>query len=199
MAGPGGYGTESISSPDNPAPRLLASGRSGFEVSIIGARRGLRQLGRRPDGPATVSPTPCKRHGALLLPYGRISRRGGRAVWFYQINGFESGPVPLAEMSRLIVKGRIIQETLVREDGGEWVRAESLTSLYPPAPEPWHMVLLDRYVMFGIPVGLALLPWGRVSSTVGILILMPFVVALIRLLVDIARDLKEVRGKPKMG
>jgi hypothetical protein len=61
------------------------------------------------------------------------------------------------------------------------------------------MVLLDRYVVFGIPVGLALLPWGRGSSSVGILILMPFVVALIRLLVDIARDLKEVRGKPKMG
>jgi hypothetical protein len=110
-------------------------------------------------------------------------------VWFYQINGFESGPVPLAELSRLVTKGRITQETLVRAEGGEWVRAESMTSLYPPAPAPWHVVLLDRYAAFGIPIGLALLPWGRVSSSVGILILMPVLVALIRLLVDIARDL----------
>ena len=120
-------------------------------------------------------------------------------MWFYQIKGFESGPVPLAEMSRLIMKGRITRETLVRENGGEWVRAERMTSLYPTVPEPWHMVLLERYAAFGIPVGLVLLPWGRVSASVGILILMPFLAALIRLLVHIARDLKEVRSKLTTG
>jgi hypothetical protein len=120
-------------------------------------------------------------------------------VWFYQLKGFESGPVPLAEMSRLITKGRITRETLVRQDGGEWVCAETMTSLYPAVPEPWHMVVLDRYAAFAIPIGLVLLPWGRVSAAVGILILMPFVVALIRLLVDLARELKKVRGKLTAG
>jgi hypothetical protein len=118
------------------------------------------------------------------------------AGWFYQIQGFESGPVPLTEMSRLILKGRIKPDTLVRPDHGEWVHAEKVTSLYPSptvVPEPWHMILLERFAAFGIPLGVALIPWGRAASFVGLLILAVFAVALIRLLVQLVRELSAIR------
>jgi hypothetical protein len=135
------------------------------------------------------------------LKYVRIWGRGVNAVsavWFYQIQGFELGPVPLTEMSRLILKGRIKPDTLVRQDSGEWVHAEAVTSLYPgPAevPDAWLMILLERFAAFGIPSGVALLPWGRFASLVGLLILAVFAVALIRLLVELARDLRAIRRK----
>jgi hypothetical protein len=101
-------------------------------------------------------------------------------------------------MGRLILKGRIRPDTLVRQECGGWTRAEKVTSLYPKpaAPaEPWHLVLLERFAAFGVPSGMALLPWGRVASLVGMLILAVFAVALSRLLVELARDLKAIRRK----
>jgi hypothetical protein len=120
------------------------------------------------------------------------------AGWQYQIQGFELGPVPLSEMSRLILKGRITPATLVREGGGEWVRAETLAPLYPlPATtaEPWEMVLLGRFAVAGIPLGVALLPWGPVPRAAGSLVLAAFAVALVRLLVGMARDVTAIRSK----
>ena len=37
------------------------------------------------------------------------------AAWFYQLDGFELGPVPTAEIDRLVRKGRILPGTLVRQ------------------------------------------------------------------------------------
>jgi hypothetical protein len=73
-----------------------------------------------------------------------------------------------------------------------------MTSLYPRAPEiaePWYLLLFGRFAAFGIPMGVALLPWGRVAAFAGFLLLSPFLVALIRLLLDISRDVKAIRRK----
>jgi hypothetical protein len=119
------------------------------------------------------------------------------AVWYYQIQGFELGPVPLIEMQRLIHKGRIVPETLVRRDSGDWICAEQAAGLFAEEgrTSPWHTVLLERFAVVGIPLGVALLPWGRLAASVGIVILAPFAVALVRLLLDVARDLRAIRRK----
>jgi hypothetical protein len=129
------------------------------------------------------------------------------AGWYYQIEGFEAGPVPLAEMNRLILKGRITPQTLVRQDSGSWVVAERAKGLFasaeavepgaPPAPEPWHMTLLARFATPGIPAALALLPWGKLAQSLGLLILAVFAAALVRLLVEAGRDLKTLATSQK--
>jgi GYF domain 2 len=115
-------------------------------------------------------------------------------LWYYQVNGFDLGPVPHSELHRLSQKGRIAPKTPVRRDGGDWMDAEQALGLdanEPVArrvmPVPWHIALLDRAAPFGIPLGMALLPWGRVPACVGLVILSPFAVASFRLLIDIAR------------
>ena len=124
------------------------------------------------------------------------------AGWFYRINGFELGPVPPAEIRRLLQKGRIAPDTPARhERGGDWVTVERAVepddASIPHRPglaEPWHILLLERFAIFGIPIGIALsLPWGRLAPSVGVMALTPFAVALIRLLVGIARDLGAIR------
>jgi hypothetical protein len=57
------------------------------------------------------------------------------------------------------------------------------------------MIVLERYAPFGIPLGVALLPWGRVACSVGLLILATFTAGLGRLLVGLARDLQAIRRK----
>jgi hypothetical protein len=48
------------------------------------------------------------------------------------------------------------------------------------APLPWRITLLDRAAPYGIPLGMLLLPWGRVAACVGPVILSPFAVASFR-------------------
>jgi hypothetical protein len=48
------------------------------------------------------------------------------------------------------------------------------------------MTLLDRAAPFEIPLGMAMLPWGRVAACIGLVILSPFAFASFRLLIDLA-------------
>ena len=104
-----------------------------------------------------------------------------------------------AEMNRLILKGRITRATFVRKTAGNGSALRKCRVSTRRCPSPGTSSCSRDTPLFGIPVGLALLPWGRVSASVGILILMPFSAASVRLLVDIARDLKEVRSKMTTG
>jgi hypothetical protein len=131
------------------------------------------------------------------------------ADWYYQLQGFELGPVPLAEMRRLIQKGRITPGTFVRQGGGGWVHAEKAEALREgeaaagdeatAGPPRWYVGLLGKPAAFGIPLGAALLPWHRLSTAAGLLILTPFAVASVRLLRDVALDVKANREKVEAG
>jgi hypothetical protein len=114
-------------------------------------------------------------------------------LWYYQVNGFDLGPVPQPELQRLSQKGRIAPGTPVRREGGDWMDAEEALRLdanEPGArrmrPLPWPTTLLARAAPFGIPLGMALLPWGRVAACIGLVILSPFAVASFRLLIGLA-------------
>jgi hypothetical protein len=115
-------------------------------------------------------------------------------LWYYQVNGFDLGPVPRPELQRLCQKGRIAPGTPVLREGGDWMDAEEALRL--DASEPggrrmnplaWPMTLLDRAAPFGILLGMAFLPWSRVAACIGLVILSPFAVASFRLLIGLAR------------
>ena len=65
--------------------------------------------------------------------------------------------------------GRTLEVTVARPDEGA-----------ASGPEPWNITLLDRFAAFGIPLGMALLPWGRVAAFAGQMVLAPFAVAIAR-------------------
>jgi hypothetical protein len=113
-------------------------------------------------------------------------------LWYYRVNGFELGPVPQPELHRLSQKGRIAPKTPVRPEGGDWMDAEEALGLDASGPVDrrvkqlrWRIILLDRVAPFGIPLGMALLPWGRVAAGAGLVILSPIAVASFRLLIDL--------------
>jgi hypothetical protein len=115
-------------------------------------------------------------------------------LWYYQVNGFDLGPVPHPELHRLSQKGRIAPKTPVRREGGEWMDAEEALGLDADVPVArrvesllQRIALLERAAPFMIPVGMALLLWGRAAACVGLVILSPFAVASFRLLTGIAR------------
>ena len=109
-------------------------------------------------------------------------------LWYYRVNGFDLGPVPQPELLRFSQKGRIAPKTPVRREGGDWMDAEQAFGLgadVPVAgravPLPWRITRLDRVAPFAIPLGMALLPWGRVAACLGLVIQSPFAVASLRL------------------
>jgi hypothetical protein len=126
--------------------------------------------------------------------------------WFYQLQGFALGPVPAAEMKRLIQKGRIAPDTFVRQGNGPWVHAGKVEALNPsavggapadpaaPGPEPWHLRWLGRWGAWAVPVAVALmLPGHRATTAAGWLVFGPVLAASVRLAVGVARDLRAIR------
>lgn len=133
--------------------------------------------------------------------------------WHYQLNGFELGPVPEAEVRRLVQKGRLPPDAPVRPEGeGAWSTADRITGDVPtqhvdstimdstPTPTPttvregWHLGFLQRLGPWLVPLGVALmLPQERPAWSLGALILATIAGALIRLLADAARDLGAIR------
>jgi hypothetical protein len=120
-------------------------------------------------------------------------------LWFYQVNGFDLGPVPQSELHRLSQKGRIAPRTPVRPEGGDWMEAEQALGLggkEAVGSRSGLITVLHRMAPFGIPMGMALLPWGRAAACVGLLILSPFAAASFRLLLGIATGRKPTDSLP---
>jgi GYF domain 2 len=114
-------------------------------------------------------------------------------VWFYEVNGFELGPVPTAEIKRLLAKGRVAADTPIRpENGGQWLHVQDVARPKGPTiTEHWHIVLLDRYALIGIPLAVALtLAGNRPAFVAGMILLTPFAVACARMGVDLHRRLE---------
>ncbi len=132
--------------------------------------------------------------------------------WFYQVNGFELGPVPTPEIQRLLQKGRIAPDTPVRREGdGSWRTADRLPVADDPAPRsmvaairsrpaPRRRDVLDRFAVLGIPIGVALiLPRDGIAHSLGLVILAPSLAALIHRLVKMTDDLRALRETAGLG
>ncbi len=116
-------------------------------------------------------------------------------VWYYEVNGFELGPVPTAEIHRLLAKGRVAADTPIRpHNGGQWKRVHDVTHvprLANAKSDPWPVALLDRWAVVGIPLGVALiLTDQRPAFIAGMVLLTPFAVAFARVAVELRRGLK---------
>ncbi len=59
------------------------------------------------------------------------------SVWYYVVNGAQTGPVSLAELKDAAATGKLAPADLVWQEGtADWVPARTVAGMFPAAPPP---------------------------------------------------------------
>src|SRR5271165_6127259 len=85
------------------------------------------------------------RHSQPAHPAAQRPQVLMESVWYYVVNGAQTGPVSLAELKDAAATGKLSPPDLVWQEGtADWVPARTVAGLFPAAPPPRPMPVVPH-------------------------------------------------------